>query len=367
MKPLYQIIIEELSSSIESGIYKPNEKLPSEAGLMKTFGTSRITVTRALKELEIRGFIYKRKGKGSFVAPRRSTGSQIISLVLPHKEGFFSGGQQYVRSITAACRRKGYLCSVHYSEQSTRRERAILQEIRRHDVSGVILYPIGSRNIEEISRLSLDGFPILLLDRSLDELELPVVRSENLDGARQAVTYILNMGHERVAFIGVLDAEPAALRYRGYCRALTDAGLPIEPVLTHTRYPGVLSDDQAVLTPDGADEIIKMLEQNDVTACFCVNDLCAFRIADAAKRGGIMVPESLSIVGFDHMSYLSVLGLNLTTVAQDYDNLGRESVDLLLNLIENPDITKEDIRSYVTVPTRFVAGATVVGPGVKST
>ncbi|RKX89753.1 MAG: hypothetical protein DRP70_02830 [Spirochaetes bacterium] len=362
MQPLYQKIIEELSTSIVSGSYKPNEKLPSEAELMRSFNTSRITVVRALKDLEIRGVIYRRRGKGSFVSPRRLTGTKIISLVLPHKEGFFSGGMQYVRSITTACREMGYLCSVHYSEKSSRKERAILEELRRHEVSGVILYPIGNRNIDEISRLSLDGYPIILLDRSLDELDLPVVRSENLSGARQAVTHILNLGHKRVGFIGVLDAEPAALRYRGYCRALTEAGLPINPVLTHTRYPGNEADEQAVLGSDAADEILKSLMENEVTACFCVNDLCAYRIADAAKRMGVGVPERLSIVGFDHMRYLSELGLDLTTVAQDYERLGQESVSLLVRLVENPDIPREEITLDITVPTRFVAGSTVVKP-----
>lgn len=362
MKPLYQQIIEDLTASIETGTYKPNGKLPSESDLMREFDTSRITVTRALKELELKGVIYRRKGKGSFAAPRRSAISKIISLVLPHKEGFFSGGQQYVRSITAACRESGYLCSVHYSEQSSRRERAILEELRRHDVAGVILYPIGSRNIDEISRLSLDGFPIVLLDRSLDELELPVVRSENLDGARGAVSHVLNMGHQRVAFVGVLDAEPAALRYRGYCRALTDAGLPIEPLLTHTIYPGSSPGDQIILTPAGADEILDKLVENDVTACFCVNDLCAYRIVDAAVRRNLQVPASLSIVGFDHMSYLAELGLNLTTVAQDYESLGQESVRMLVQMVENPEYKPENNRSHIVVPTRFVGGSTVVGP-----
>lgn len=362
MKPLYQIIIEDISSSIESGNYKPNGKLPSEAELMRSFDTSRITVTRALKELEIRGVIYRRKGKGSFVAPRRSTGIKVISLVLPHKEGFFSGGQQYVRSITAACRKKGYLCSVHYSEQSSRKERTILEELRRHEVSGIILYPLGSQNIDEISRLSLDGFPIILLDRPLDELELPVVSSENLVGARNAVSYIMQAGHKKVAFVGVLDAESAALRYRGYCRAISEAGLPIEPELIHTSYPGVDGDDQAVLTSDGADGILMKLKKNKVSACFCVNDLCAYRIVDAAKRAGFSVPEDLSVVGFDHMSYLSELGLNLTTVAQDYESLGQKSVELLLNLIDNPDIPKDKIQSHVIIPTQFVMGETVVGP-----
>lgn len=360
MKPLYQNIIDNLSSEITGGIYQVDDRLPTEAELMSTYGTSRITVTRALKEMELKGLIYRQKGRGTFVAPQQSQATRIISLVLPHKEGFFSGGQQYVRSITAACRRAGYLCSVSYSEQSVRRERAILTDIRSHGVSGVILYPIGNHNIEEISRLSLDGVPIILLDRPLEELELPVVRSENLNGAKMAVSHILSAGHRRIAFIGVLDAEPAALRYRGYCRALTDSGLPIEPSLIHTRFPGDESGDQAVLTPEGADTILEDMRGKAATACFCVNDLCAYRIVGAAERAGLAVPVDLSIVGFDHMSYLTELGLNLTTVAQDYDDLGRRCVELMTTLVgSTAGAAKEE---NIIIPTRFIHGSTVVGP-----
>jgi len=62
------------------------------------------------------------------------------------------------------------------------------------------------------------------------------------------------------------------------------------------------------------------------------------------------------------MSYLSELGLNLTTVAQDYEKLGCDSVELLLPLIDNPDISKDEIPSNIVVPTRFVEGGTVVEP-----
>ena len=360
-KPLYQRIIDDLQASIDDGRYMPEDRLPTEAELMARYGTSRITATRALKEMELKGLIYRQKGRGSFVSPRKPVESRIISLVLPHKEGFFSGGQQYVRSISAACRKAGYLCSVHYSEQSVRRERRILEEIRRHGVSGIILYPIGNRNIDEISRLSLEGVPILLLDRSLEEIDLPVVRSENLDGAKTAVTHILNAGHRRIAFLGVLDAEPAALRYRGYCRALTDAGLPIDPALIHTRYPGDAGEDQEVLTPEEADGILAAIRSEGATACFCVNDLCAYRLVGAAERAGVPVPDGLSLVGFDHLSYLEELGLDLTTVAQDYAAMGRRCVELLSSLVERPEAKRAQTESVI-VPTRFVPGSTVVGP-----
>lgn len=364
MKPLYQTIIDDLSAAIAEGRYGPDDRLPTEAELMDRYGTSRITVTRALKEMDLKGIIYRHKGRGTFVAPRTPAGGRVLSLVLPHKEGFFSGGQQYVRSITAACRRAGYLCSVHYSEQSVRRERAILEDLRNHRVSGVILYPIGNRNIDEISRLSLEGVPIILLDRSLDELDLPVVRSENLNGAKKAVSHILAAGHRRIAFIGVLDAEPAALRYRGYCRALTDAGLPIEPSLIHTEFPGSSPADQEVLTAGGADSLLDSLRGEAATACFCVNDLCAYRMVSAAERAGLSVPQDLSIVGFDHMSYLKELGLDLTTVAQDYEELGRRCVEMVATLVEKPGGSAGN-ENHVIIPTRFIRGGTVVNPAIR--
>ena len=359
MKPLYRIIMEELTSLINSGSYRPNEKLPSESELMNKYNTSRITVTRALRELELKGLIYKIKGKGSFVSSRKSRDSKIISLVLPHKEGFFSGGQQYIRSITSASNKKGYLCSVHYSEQSSAKERLILEDLERHEVSGVILYPIDNRNIDIISKLSIESFPITLLDRPLQELELPVVVSENREGAKSAVNYILENGHKNIAFIGVLDAESAVERYKGYCNALIDFGFPIDPNFIYTAYPCEPEDDQAVLSACGAGELVESMMNQGVTACFCVNDLSAYRIADAASSAGLRVPDDLSIAGFDNMLYLNELGIELTSVAQNYEKIGYHSVDLLVSLIENPSYTVKDIPSRVNVETELIKGSTV--------
>ena len=82
MTPIYQTIIDSIISKIRSGSYKEGEKLPSESQLVTEFATSRITVTRALKELELTGVIYREKGRGSFVAQQyaksNNVGNEII-------------------------------------------------------------------------------------------------------------------------------------------------------------------------------------------------------------------------------------------------------------------------------------------------
>lgn len=359
MVPLYQIIINTIHERIQTGKFHKDDKLPSEAQLMEEFNTSRITVTRALKELEHRGIIYRLKGKGSFVkgsGKKKSSDSKIISLVLPHKEDFFSGGQQYARQISQSCRDRGYLCSLHYSDQSTTKERQILDDIASHDVSGAIIYPISNRNIASLSRMKIEGFPMVLLDRKLDELSLPVVTSDNFTGAFEAVSYLADKGHKRIGFVGAKGSDVVQLRYKGYCHALMENGIPLDRNLLITSFSGKDEDERGVLDEQEALVLLKALLKKEVSALFCVNDLIAFRFLNSAQELNISVPEELSLVGFDNLRYFNDSVIELTTVAQDFETIARSSVDALISKIEGrKDLRLEDM----IVPTTFLEGNTV--------
>jgi len=354
-EPLYQKIIRYFKEKIESGELTKDEKLPSESEIMELFQTSRITVTRALKELELTGSIYRVKGKGSFVSVPRKSNHRIISLILPHREETYFAGQQYIRSIYRSCQEKGYLCSVHYSEQSSQRERTILEEVMSHQVSGMILYPINNRNIDYISRMSISGFPIVLLDRNLRELNLPVVKSDNFQGAWDAVTYLASCGHKKIGFVGFMDSEAVSLRYQGYCRALTENRIPLDPSIIISRPEDQTDEIQAELDQNQADRILLEMQQKGVTALFCVNDLIASRMILAAVKRGITVPGDLSVCGFDNLKYLQDPDTCLTTVEQDFNRIGETCVNLLTSLIE----TGRTDQAAGIIPTRLLEGNTV--------
>lgn len=357
--PAYQRIIQAIQQWIQKGDYKKDEKLPSEARLMEEFSTSRITVTRALKELELKGVIYRVKGKGSFVAAiqsHRQNENRIISLVLPHKADFFSGGQQYSRKIASCCRDFGYLCSLHYSDQSISREKKILQEIAAHNVAGAIIYPISNRNISSLSLMSIQGFPMVMLDRSLDELSLPVVTSDNFKGAYDAVSYLTGKGHKSIGFVGANDSDVVTQRYKGYCRALTDSRIPVDRELIVTEFAETEEDQQSMLHEEEALRLLKDLIGKGISALFCVNDLIAYRLLFAAEKLGIRLPDELSLVGFDNMRYLADTSWRLTTVAQDFETIARESVSILIDMIEKGE---EGADRSLVVPTRLIEGNTV--------
>ncbi len=358
MVPIYKLIIDSVLAKIQSEDYRAGEKLPSESQLMGEFKTSRITVTRALKELELTGVIYREKGRGSFVAEKTARTNNVISLIIPHKADFFSGGQQYIRSVYKYCQKKGYLCSVHYSQQSSKKERAILEDVISHQVAGIILYPIDSKNIDILSKILIKNCPVVLLDRKLDEIDLPVVESDNYQGSLDAVNYLLDNGHRRIAFVGAKDAHSVTERYKGYCRALIDRKVPVSQDIIFTHYSNKSSDDiQETLDIEGADSILdKLLSiKPSVSAVFCVNDLIAHRLMKAARNRNVRIPEDLSFVGFDNISFPTESEIGLSSVEQEFDHIGKACVDLLCTQINSGmgDSTS------VIIPTTLKIGQTV--------
>src|SRR5260221_6106641 len=85
--PKYQQILENIKNDILSGRYQPGQKLPSEAALLKRFGTSRITVGRALRELQQAGLVQCRAGSGTYVGTANGDGSLLVGLLIPNLGG----------------------------------------------------------------------------------------------------------------------------------------------------------------------------------------------------------------------------------------------------------------------------------------
>ncbi len=354
MEHKYKRIIDYINNQIDTGKWPPDYKIPSESQLMELFKTSRITVIRALKELELTGIIYRIKGKGSFVAKKSNQNRRVISIIIPHSSNFFSGGEQYIRSISHYCQENGYLCSIHYSEQSSSNERKILQNLtEQNSVAGIILYPINNRNVDIISQLVIRDFPLVLLDRKLEELDCNVVQSDNYTGAYQAVSYLIENGHRNIAFIGAIDSYSVEERYRGYCKALVEHKIPIRPenIIEHF-YESYPKDKQELLTEERAFEIVGQLMSRDdpPTAIFCVNDLFAYFVMQTAIRNNIEIPDRLSIIGFDNLPFIQELTVPLTTVEQNYDAIGKESVGLLIKQLTG----KIKKPRTIIIPTKLV-------------
>jgi DNA-binding LacI/PurR family transcriptional regulator len=152
---------------------------------------------------------------------------------------------------------------------------------------------------------------------------LASVAVDNIAGARSATEYLLSLGHRSVHFVSgpqtSLDGRERAI---GWQQALAAAGLTSPPALT-----GDWS------SRSGYELGRRLAAQPDVTAVFCANDQMALGVLRAMAEHGRPVPDDVSVVGFDDLPEAAYFCPPLTTVRQDFDELGRRALRLLVEKI----------------------------------
>ncbi|MCK5154325.1 MAG: substrate-binding domain-containing protein, partial [Spirochaetales bacterium] len=125
-----------------------------------------------------------------------------------------------------------------------------------------------------------------------------------------------------------------------------------------THYKNTRSEDiQETLDIEGADTILDELLSLKpvVSAVFCVNDLIAFQLMKAAQKRDVLIPGDLSFVGFDNISFPTESDIILTSVGQEFDQIGKACVKLLWDQIESGN---DESPSFI-VPTTLKIGQTV--------
>lgn len=347
---LYGGIVEQLRRQIESGDLAEGDQVPTEQELSAHFGVSRITSARAVKELEQAGMVVRVRGKGTFVTERTtwtastSRKASIISIVLPF--GRTGDGYPLLEGLETAARAEKQMIALHNSAGSGEQEREIITEAIDHDTSGLIIYPFHClRNMDVFSRLLANDVPFVLLDRPVLGIDASFVGPDNVAGVEALTRHLIELGHERVAYVGHTRTGQLSeqARFVGYCRAMVSAHLPIHEEYLH------IVDEQMENDPDFSPQVAG--DDHDIgefgfprliratpppTAIVAVNDLAAVVVLRAALEWGLRVPEDLAITGFDDLPVASHLNVPLTTIAQPFYEIGHTAVELLRERVSDP-------------------------------
>jgi LacI family transcriptional regulator len=193
--------------------------------------------------------------------------------------------------------------------------------------------------------------PVIAIDPHTGPADLPTVESDSFTGARQAVDYLVSLGHRRIGFVaGRPDLRSSMFRAGGYRRALEDARIPLDRSLEAT---GHYDESSA---RDAATALLARADRP--TAVFAANDISALTVLRVAEERGISVPSELSVVGFDDIPDASQSTPALTTVRQPMQRLGAEAVSLLLELMSGVQPSQTHLR----LPTALVVRATTARP-----
>lgn len=230
-----------------------------------------------------------------------------------------------VEGISKAARVYGVEILLGNSSEDTEAEKFYFEEFLDSGVDGIIYIPFSVDNEPLVIELIQKEFPIVFLDREADIENISSVTSNNEEGAYQATTYLLSLGHRDILFIsGPPHFSTSTSRLAGYKKGLAEYGLECRNELI------VHGDTKQ---ESGYVRTKTFLEDNPgaITAIFASNDFMAFGAWEAVEGRGLKVPDDISIVGYDDIYFSKFV--SLTTIAQPGFEIGRNSLMLLMDLI----------------------------------
>ena len=212
------------------------------------------------------------------------------------------------------------------------REKDSIQTFLDRSVDGLILLG-GSLPHEEIIRIARQ-VPTFVIARNIPELADQSIPIDDFSGGYMATRHLIEAGHRSIAHIrGLVDHADAELRYNGYCQALKDAGIPEDPNLL---VQGDFTEASGVLGVE-----ILLTRGVNFSAIFAANDQMAYGARLALHRKGIRVPQDVSLVGFDDVSFSAYIPPPLTTVSVPAQDIGRLAAQYMLNMIRGEPVSIE--------------------------
>jgi LacI family transcriptional regulator len=209
-------------------------------------------------------------------------------------------------------------------------EQEKVEMLLEHRVAGILMLQFTGDG-SALEKLQQAG--VALVIASQWEPGADCVDVDERAGADLAVSHLLKLGHERIAYLSSDLVERASERARlaGYARALRRAGASYDRrLVVRLRHPPPLRSDD-----DLRDALGALLALDDPpTAVFASNDLLAVDLLETAEGHGLGVPRDLSVVGFDDILVAGLARISLTTVVQPREALAEIAIDLLLERIE---------------------------------
>jgi LacI family transcriptional regulator len=231
-------------------------------------------------------------------------------------------------------------------QKAAEKEAEALKYAQTNHFAGLILWHEGGpANVNLIQSIRDHHFPIVAIDRRVPGLELDYVGTDNVTGAFDATQHLLDRGHRRIAHMTSLSMTDAASeRLAGYQKAMYEAGLRTNP-------------RHILLALDGGRRLDReMLRQvftaaDAPTAIFLVSDYWAPVVYHELTLLGLRVPEDVAMVGFDDVVQPGLESVELTSMAQDFEGIGKTAGEMILERLKAPE---RAISSFV-YPANLVA------------
>ncbi|MFA5038058.1 MAG: LacI family DNA-binding transcriptional regulator [Candidatus Omnitrophota bacterium] len=312
---------------------KKTKKIVSIEDVARAAGVSITTVSRVINRFptvkeenrkRVEDAVRLLNFKPNLAAQRLASGSNYtVGLEIPRYEGIFYSfyAMEIFRSVGIACDSLRVDFLLHLTDGKS--------TINASSVGGVVFADVinNRSHVEELLNM---GVPVVLMNYLARGLEVSSVSIDNTKGAQAACEYLLNLGHESIAFLtGDLMTQAASERLEGYKLALGKANVPFKEEL-------ILKGDYSRKSARAAAE--KVLQSSPrPTAVFASSDDMAMEMVSVFMETGVKVPEEISVVGFDDDPVCLYGPVAMTTVRQPIRDMAQAAVKELYLRMQEPD------------------------------
>ncbi|HXE13976.1 MAG TPA: GntR family transcriptional regulator [Bryobacteraceae bacterium] len=360
-EPRYRTISEAIRRDIETRSFSPGERLPPDAQLAVRFDTSRLTVIRALRDLEAEGLVQRRAGSGTFVRSLTGAATRVFGLLMPdldEGEVFDPICQGIVRAGELLHHRLLWGSAPTSTNNKEQQAEELCHYFISRKVSGVFFAPVEltARQDEVNEKIAADleraSIPTVLIDRCVSKFPRrsrhDLVGIDNRRAGYRMTAHLLKAGCRKVAFAFRPGSAPTVdARHAGYREALWTQGLP--------------SDNTFVFQSDGSDSeaLKKFVDSAKPDGIVCANDLTAAKVMHTLLKLGVRIPEDMRMVGINDVKYAQFLPVPLTTLRQPCQEIGAAAMAVMLDRLHRPSAPTRDVLLDCEVIVRQSCGAKV--------
>jgi DNA-binding LacI/PurR family transcriptional regulator len=357
-------VFEALHREIRAGRIGRGGRLPSEAELVKRFGASRITVGRAMRDLQLAGIVERRAGSGTYVrAPESRPGGRSFGMLIPDL-GETEIFDAICQGMMAAPQTRPHALVWGWTGGESR-EAAALELCRQYidlKVDGVFFAPLEfTPGRHEVNRRIAHAFdeariPLVLLDRPVQPYphrgHHDLVGIDNRRAGFLAAAHLLGLGCRRLSFVALPNAAATVdAREAGYREA------------AHAR--GAASTDAHRLKPGDQAMVRALMSASRPEGIVCANDRTAALLMQALLAEGYAIPADVRLVGVDDLEYAGLLPVPLTTVRQPAQQIGAAAIAAMLDRMAHPELPPRDIILHCTLVVRRSCGAATTTPPAR--